>query len=150
MLKQSFEAKMQLASDLALQRARDRELSAQWEEAILSGDIPPDMDWAAMNEREWRHPAHRQSILIAQAITPGAAEAYGWRRYWIVLAISQYCLADEEKALRYASRWAKRRGLRLEGCPYWESPANVDKIAGHVELPQRFDAGEKNWEAFRA
>jgi len=144
MLKQKFEEAMELAASLARQREEDRALAAEWEEAILSGDIHPDVDFAAMNEREWRHPAHRLSLLVASAITHGAAETYGWRRYWIVLAVGdgQDKEPDEEKAYRYAKRWAKRRGLRLEGCPYWESVANVDKIAGHhLELPQRFDAG---------
>jgi len=142
-LQEKFEAAMLAADSLAQQRARDRELAVAWEAAVLAGEIPPDMDWAAIDKREWKHPAHRRCILVASAITPGAAEAYGWRRSWIVLAVGdgEDKEPDEEKAYRYAKRWARRRGLRLEGCPYWESVANVDKIAGHLELPQRFDAG---------
>jgi len=138
-----YEEKMGLADDLARQRKRDRDLAAEWEAAVLSGDPPPDIDWKAMDEREWRHPAHRRCILLASAITPGAAEAYGWRRYWVVLAVDEWGLADEEKAYRYAQRWARRRELRLEGCPYWESPADLDNIGAHVIIPQRFDAGEE-------
>jgi len=136
MLREKFAQVCELAAQY---KARLDEWEAAWEawaEAVLAGEDAGEQPEAVPFE----DPANVSCLLMASAITPGAAEAYGWRRYWLLLAVSESQLADEERAQRYARRWARQRGLVFEGL-MWVAPTwACDLPSSHLHIPPRFDS----------
>jgi len=133
MKKQNLEAR---AKAIWERNKEKRAAYQKWADALAAADAGAGPDPGPEPDLDLGY------VVVAKGITRGSAEAYGWRRFRIAVAVSpdgrELSPSVRDRAWAYGARWARKRGLRFEGLE--EAFACPDPM---IEFPPRFDAGKE-------